>query len=162
MVYLYLIEAPSWARTTICSASVTSMTDTQDVLSHPILIFDGVCGLCNRFVRFVMRRDRLGTFLFVSNHAPFGLQLLEQFNAQSLADQSILLVWRGQIFQKSDAVLCVINRFGGLWPLLTVLRFVPRSLRDFLYDLVARNRYRLFGQVAECELLEPELRKRLL
>ncbi|MEM7223643.1 MAG: DCC1-like thiol-disulfide oxidoreductase family protein [Pseudomonadota bacterium] len=124
--------------------------------SHQLILYDGVCALCSGFVRFVSRRDRDGRFRFIAMQSPLGQSILAQYD-QPLRDwDSNLLVKQGRAYTKSDSVLEVCRDLPRPWSWLTGLAILPRGLRDWGYDRVARNRYRLFGRRDVCDLPPPE------
>lgn len=128
-----------------------------------IVLFDGVCNLCNGVVRFIIRRDPEGCFRFAAQQSEVGQALLERYGIpqhQALAD-SVVVIAEGRAFLDSDAALEILRRLRGCgW--LYALRHLPKPLRDGLYRLVARNRYRLFGRRTSCAVPTPELRARFL
>lgn len=127
-----------------------------------VVLFDGVCNLCNGFVRFVVRRDRQGRVRFASLQSDAAAALLRGSAVDPAALASIVLVDDEGIHLKSDAVLRVAAALDGAWPAMAAFRIVPRPVRDAVYDLVARNRYRWFGRRDECMVPTPELRRRFL
>lgn len=129
---------------------------------HPVVLFDGVCNLCNTTVRFLLRRDRRRVFRFAPLQSTAGRELLERHGLDPEAFDSVVLLEGGRPFLKSDAALRMVAHLPGLWPWLGGLRVVPRPLRDRLYDLVARHRYRWFGRQEVCALPDPEERDRFL
>ena len=131
-----------------------------DTSEHPVLLFDGVCNLCNGVVRHVVRFDAAGTFRFAPLQSPVGEALLERHGLDAEAFDTFVLVDDGAAYEKSTAALRVARRLDGPWPLLWPLVFLPERLRDGVYDVVAANRYRLFGRTDECQLPPPELRER--
>ncbi len=128
----------------------------------PILVFDGVCLLCSRWVRFVMRHDRDGRYRFASMQSDSGRALLDSRGLDPDDPDSLLLVEGDRHWTDSDAILRVLTRFGGPWRLFSLLRLVPRGLRDPAYRRLARNRYRWFGRSDACWLPEPEHATRFL
>lgn len=127
-----------------------------------IILFDGVCNLCNGIVQFIIRRDPKGKFIFASLQSETGLKLLEKFGLPSDEFDSIVLIRGEQFFIKSDAGILVLKELGGLWQLLYAFRFLPLSFRNFIYDLIARSRYRMFGKSDSCMIPTPELKARFL
>ena len=126
-----------------------------------IIYFDGYCGLCDRFVRFVLRRDRRARYRF----APLqGSTARERVPAtlDPQASQTVILEEGGRFRVRSDAALAILSGLGGAWRLAGLLRIVPRPLRDAVYDLVARHRSRWFGRRAECRVPGPAGRDRFL
>jgi len=116
----------------------------------PVIVFDGVCLLCSRWVRFVLRHDRGGNIRFASMQSGSGRALLQRFGLDPNDPLSLLYVVDGEGFQDSDAILRVLGSFGGAWRLTAVLRLIPRPGRDALYRWLARNRYRWFGRSDRC------------
>jgi predicted DCC family thiol-disulfide oxidoreductase YuxK len=125
-----------------------------------VLLFDGVCTLCNGFVQFVIQRDPAGRFQFATLQSDAARRLL-QAAPQPLPD-TLVLVENGRVFLRSTAALRVARGLKFPWPLAFVLVVVPRPLRDWVYDIVARNRYRWFGRRDVCMVPTPELRARFL
>jgi predicted DCC family thiol-disulfide oxidoreductase YuxK len=130
--------------------------------SGPILLFDGVCNLCNGSVRWVIARDPAAQFRFASLQSEAGRALLAEHGLPPDAMDTVVLVDGKAHWRKSDAALELLRRLGGIWGFLSLLRLVPRALRDPPYDLIARNRYRWWGKRDECWLPTPELRARFL
>ncbi|HMO40400.1 MAG TPA: thiol-disulfide oxidoreductase DCC family protein [Saprospiraceae bacterium] len=128
----------------------------------PILLFDGVCNLCNGFVQFVIRRDPHGKFLFAALQSEIGRQLLRQAQLPTDEISTVVLYDKGQFYTHSDVGLRVFRQMGGLWPVLYGLMIVPKFIRDRIYNWIARNRYRWFGQRETCMIPTPELKARFL
>jgi predicted DCC family thiol-disulfide oxidoreductase YuxK len=135
---------------------------------HPILLYDGVCGLCNRFVQFVLRRDHADVFRFAALQSAFAAQILQRHGASATALDTVYLVVDPQqtaesLLARSDAAIFVLAALGGIWGVAAALcRVLPRRLRDAVYNLVARNRYPIFGKFDACPLPEPSHRHRFL
>jgi predicted DCC family thiol-disulfide oxidoreductase YuxK len=127
-----------------------------------LILFDGVCNLCNGFVGFIVDRDPAGFFHFASLQSDYGRAALENHSLPSGALDSVVLVQGGRVHVRSDAVLRIARHLGGGWPLLAAFRIVPRPIRDFVYDWVAANRYQWFGRQEACMLPTPELLGRFL
>ncbi len=131
-----------------------------DSLDHPVLLFDGVCNLCNGLVRFVVKFDAEGRYRFAPLQSDVGQLLQERFDLDPKEVDTVVLVEGDQHYLKSEAILRVMRHLDGPWPLLSPLRYLPRSLRDFGYDVVARYRYRVFGRKDACPVPDPEIRDR--
>ncbi len=131
-------------------------------IDHPVVLFDGVCNLCNSTVHFIMDRDS-GLYRFASLQSTIAQQLLEltTINPQNL-EGVVLIEPNGQIFQKSDAAIRIAVRLKGLWPALRFFTVLPKGLRDCVYDAIARNRYRWFGRTDQCRITFPALQDRFL
>lgn len=135
--------------------------------SNPIVLYDGVCGLCNRLVQFILKRDVHDRFRFASLQSEFAATLLKRHGADSRdLDTFYLVIDQGQpeehVLMRSDAILHVVNTLGGIWTLAGAGRILPKVLRDGMYRLVARNRYRVFGKHESCLLPEPNHRAKFL
>lgn len=128
----------------------------------PILLFDGVCNLCNGTVQFVIERDPKAKVKFASLQSQFAKQ---QFQSHGIANNyldSIVLLEAGKVFVKSTAALKLSRHMNGLWPLLQLLLIIPRPIRDVVYDWIARNRYGWFGKQGSCWIPTPALRGRFI
>ncbi len=129
----------------------------------PVVLFDGVCNLCNRTVQFILRHDRQAHFRFAAQQSEAGQQLLARHGlASSGLAESVVILEEGRVWRNSDAVFYILWRLGGFWRILTVFWLLPRPLRDGLYRVVARHRYRIFGRLPACLVPTPELRERFL
>ncbi|HLK59114.1 MAG TPA: DCC1-like thiol-disulfide oxidoreductase family protein [Chthonomonadaceae bacterium] len=135
------------------------MTETQPIA---LVLFDGVCNLCNRSVQFIIRNDPGKRFRFASLQSPAGQEVQQRFHLPPDALDSVLLLENDRLYNRSTAALRIARRLRGLWPLLSVLLLVPRPLRDWAYNLIAKNRYRLFGKRDVCMLPTPELKDRFI
>jgi predicted DCC family thiol-disulfide oxidoreductase YuxK len=136
--------------------------DRMEESAHPILLFDGVCNLCNGSVQFIIRRDPEARFRFASLQSEAGQRYLDELRIDRQALDSLILIEGDRWSKESDAVLRIVRLLGGPWKALAVFRLFPRPLRDRLYRLIARNRYRWFGKRESCWLPTPELRSRFL
>lgn len=135
--------------------------------SHPIVLYDGVCGLCNRLVQFILKRDLQDQFRFASLQSEFAETLLNKHGADSRdLDTFYLVIDHDQpgerVLMRSDAVLRVARILGGIWKLAGAGCVLPRVLRDGIYRIVARNRYRVFGKHESCVLPAAEHRTKFL
>lgn len=133
---------------------------SQPPSDHPIVFFDGVCGLCNAAVDRLLRWDRRGVLRFAPLQGSTAERLLPARFTKHL-DTLVLLDADGP-HQRSEAALRALHHVGGPWRLLTLLRMVPRPLRDAVYDLIARRRYQWFGRKESCRLPLPHERDRFL
>lgn len=128
----------------------------------PIILFDGHCNLCNASVQFVIRRDRRGLFKFAALQTEAGRRLVAESGGGEIVFDSVLLIERGNVYQRSGAALRIARRLDGLWPVLFVFILVPPPLRDLVYNWIARNRYRWFGRREACMIPEPGLNDRFI
>jgi predicted DCC family thiol-disulfide oxidoreductase YuxK len=137
-------------------------------MPHPILLYDGVCGLCNRFVQFVLHRDHSGIFRFASLQSPLAAGVLERHGQLPEVLDTVYAVVdcdtpQERLLTRSDAIVFVLAQLGALWRVAsTLIKLVPRPLRDFVYNTVARCRYRIFGRSEICILPAPKSRDRFL
>ena len=135
--------------------------------SNPIVLYDGVCGLCNRLVQFLLKRDTHDRFRFASLQSNFANDLLthHRFDPHDL-DTVYVVNDYGQpnqsLLARSDAILYMLAQLGGPWRLAGIGRVLPKVFRDAVYKVVARNRYRVFGKHEACMLPEPRHRARFL
>ena len=127
-----------------------------------IIYFDGICNLCNWSVRFILKYDKNVVFLFASLQSEFTKKHLVHFNEAERINESIVYQDHQVFYTKSDAVLKILNDLGGVWKLFYVFKIIPQNLRDWLYDFIARNRYRLFGKKDNCMIPSPEVKDRFL
>jgi predicted DCC family thiol-disulfide oxidoreductase YuxK len=128
--------------------------------NRPLFVFDGVCVLCSGGASWVMRRDLAARIAFTPAQGEIGQALYRHYGLA--IDDTYLFLVDGQAYGLSEGYFRLARVLGGVWRLAAVLRLVPRALRDAVYRLVARNRYRWFGKVEACALLTPEQRIRLI
>jgi len=128
----------------------------------PILLFDGVCNLCNGAIQFAIQRDKNAHFKFASLQSEAGQALLHKFNLPTEDFDSFILVENNTYYKRSTAALRVAKGFGGLWNLLYWLIVFPAPIRDAVYSFVAKNRYKWFGKQESCWMPTPELKARFI
>ncbi|MEA9656568.1 thiol-disulfide oxidoreductase DCC family protein [Xanthomonas campestris pv. raphani] len=134
------------------------MNRTEHAAPPATIVFDGVCLLCNGWVRFLLRHDHRRRYRYAAMQGTAGRALLVQHGLDPDDPLSFLLVDAAGAWTDTDAIVRVLSGLGGLWRMAAVLRLVPRSLRDIGYRVVARNRYRWFGRSPRCMLPTPEQR----
>ena len=128
-----------------------------------IILFDGVCNLCNGTVRFVIKHDKKDVFRFAALQSDVGRVLVKERNIDTSKVDSIILIDAGvAYYTKSTAALEIAKSLGGLWKITNVLYLFPSALRNIVYDLVAKYRYRWFGKKEECMVPAPELQAKFL
>jgi len=137
-------------------------TGGPEVISGPVVLFDGVCNLCNAAVRFTVRRDPVGQVRFAALQSEAGQRLLARHGLTAASFDSFVLIEGGRVYTQSSAGLRVLRRLRHPWPLLYGFVAVPKPIRDAVYRWIARNRYRWFGQRDACMVPTPELRRRFL
>ncbi|HKG60516.1 MAG TPA: thiol-disulfide oxidoreductase DCC family protein [Pyrinomonadaceae bacterium] len=136
--------------------------------ANPIVIYDGVCGLCNRMVQFLLKHDKHSRLRFASLQSDFAGKVLRRhgFDPKDLDTVHVVENYDQpgeRVLQRSDAVLRAGRELGGFWAASSSIgRLVPRALRDLVYRLVATNRYRVFGKYDSCMLPDPNQRSRFL
>ncbi|MFB6156192.1 MAG: thiol-disulfide oxidoreductase DCC family protein [Haloferacaceae archaeon] len=139
------------------------MPDVEAVpSSHPVLLFDGVCNLCNAAVQFVLARDPGGVFRFASLQSEVGERLLDAYDVPAGDLETVVLLDGDDYYLKSDAAIRAAELLGGPYALAAALRVVPRPIRDAGYDLVAASRYRVFGRRDRCMVPEADVSDRFL
>ncbi len=131
-------------------------------LQHPVILFDGVCNLCSSIVQFVLKRDRKDTFRFASLQSDFGNSILQKFNLPDDTFNSFIVYKNGKIYTKSTGGLLVAKQLSGAWPMLYIFIIVPSFIRNSVYNIIARNRYKWFGKKEACWVPSPALRIKFL
>ena len=126
-----------------------------------VILFDGICIFCSRWVRFVATRDASQKFRFTAIQSPYGTRLAQALGIDADDPDTNAVVHGGVAHFKSDGALTVLSCLPG-WSWVRVLFLVPRFIRDAVYNLVARNRYRIFGKYDECMVPDAGLRKRVI
>lgn len=128
-----------------------------------IILFDGVCNLCNSSIQFVIRRDKKNRYKFAALQSDTAKILLNERGIDSSQIDSIILIDPNTAYYiKSSAALEIGKSFGGGWRLLSIFEWVPRPIRDWIYDLIAKNRYSWFGKQNDCMIPTPELKAKFL
>ena len=138
------------------------MGEPDPIAPERVVLFDGVCNLCNGSVQFVINHDPTSKFRFAPLQSAYGTTQIQKFGLTPGMMNSVLLVDKSKLYQKSNAALEISRHLSGLWPGFYVFKIVPAFLRNWMYDLIAKNRYRLFGRREECMIPTPELRARFL
>lgn len=131
-------------------------------MDQPVILFDGVCNLCNGAVQFIIKHDKKKQFRFASLQSEAGQQLLQQYNLPVNELNSFILIDEGKAYTRSTGALKVSKKLSGIWPMLYTFIIIPKIFRDSIYDMVARNRYKWFGKKDECMIPTPELKARFL
>jgi predicted DCC family thiol-disulfide oxidoreductase YuxK len=160
---------------------MTHANDSHKMISsNPIILYDGVCGLCNRLTQFVLRHDhghnhdhahnddKVAVFRFASLQSPFAATILKRHAANSQDLDTLYVVLNAgqpeeRLVSRSDAMIFVLKQLGGTWRIWgQILTVIPRPLRDWGYRLIARNRYRLFGRFDTCPIPSQKHRERFI
>ena len=127
-----------------------------------VIVFDGVCNLCNSWVRFLLPRDRFGVFQFAHYQSEYGSAVLDRLGEKRDDPSTVVLIDGDKVYVRSTAVLRVLAALGGVWRGMLLLLIIPRPLRDTVYTFIARRRYRWFGRTKMCVLPEPGWKDRFL
>ena len=127
-----------------------------------VVVFDGICTLCNSSVDFIIRRDRKDHFSFTANQHEHGRKILEDHGEKPDKVETLYLLEEGKLYKKSTAALRIARQLPAPWSWLYVFIIVPRPIRDAVYGLIAKNRYRLFGQKETCRIPTPAERAKFL
>ena len=125
--------------------------------ANPIIFFDGVCNLCTGSVQFIIKHDPAHHFRFASLQSEIGQQVLREFNLPTAEFGSFILLEKAKLYTKSSAALRVTQKLNGAWPCLYAFMIIPSFIRNVVYNLVAKNRYKWFGKKEECWVPTPEL-----
>lgn len=130
--------------------------------NNPVLLFDGVCNLCNGAVQFVIKNDKKKHFRFAALQSEAGILLSKKYNIPTDTIDTFVLISKDKSYTRSTAALRVAKLLGGFWSLAYVFIVVPPVIRDAIYNWIAGNRYRWFGKQESCMIPTPELRGRFL
>lgn len=132
----------------------------------PVMLYDGVCGFCNQTVQTIIKLDKSGKILFAPLQSEFGKAVVLRHPELAQVDSVILLERLSdnseRILVRSEAIITIAKYIGGIWRLAQLTSIVPRALRDFFYDLFAKNRYKVFGKYDSCMMPTPEIRARFI
>jgi predicted DCC family thiol-disulfide oxidoreductase YuxK len=132
------------------------------VKNHKIILFDGVCNLCNGSAIFIINHDHKDLFRFTALQSDTGKELIDKFKINTSKTDSIILIDGEKNFTKSTAALKIAKHLSGGYPLLYGFMIVPNFMRNWVYDIIARNRYRWFGKKESCMIPTPELKQKFL
>ena len=132
------------------------------ITEKKIILFDGVCNLCNSSVTFVIQRDKKDVFRFAALQEPVGQLLIKKHQIDTSKTDSIILIDGNKAYVKSTAALKVARHLGGAYPLLYSFMIVPNFIRNWVYDYIAKNRYKWYGKKESCMIPTPELKSKFL
>ena len=127
-----------------------------------IILFDGVCNFCNSSINFVIDHDPEKHFKFAPLQSEIGQEILTQFHKNTKDFDSVILLKNNQLYEKSEAALEITKHLSGFWKYLSVFKILPTVFLNFFYNIVAKNRYKIFGKADSCRMPTPELRERFL
>ncbi len=135
---------------------------TDHSINKQVILFDGVCNLCNSSIQFIIKRDKKNKFLFASLQSKYAKENLPDGLTNESALQSIILKDGDHLKVRSTAALYIAKQLSGIWPLLFGFIVLPKFLRDGIYNLIARNRYKWFGKKDRCMIPAPELKSKFI
>lgn len=127
-----------------------------------IIVFDGVCILCNSFVQFILKKDKRKQFYFTTAQSDFVKEQLKPNPMKANAMASVLYVKNGKVFTESTAALNIFSDLGGMWKLLSIFKLIPPFIRNAVYRFIAKRRYRVFGKLDTCMMPPSEWKSRFL
>ena len=134
----------------------------EDQKEHKIILFDGVCNLCNASVNFVIKRDKNDVFRFAALQSEIGKKYVLKFNINPNETDSIILIDNDKCYVKSTAALYITKSMSGAYPLFFSFIVIPTFIRNLVYDYVAKNRYKWYGKKESCMVPTPELKGKFL
>ena len=132
------------------------------MLDKNIIVFDGVCILCNSFVQFILKKDRANQFYFTTAQSDFVQEQVKSMQFKVNPMDSVIYLKNGKVLTESSAVLGILSDLGGIWKLTSIFRLVPSFLRNAMYRFCARRRYRVFGMRETCMVPSPDWKNRYL
>lgn len=127
-----------------------------------IILFDGICNLCNNAINFVIKRDSINRFVFASLQSKSGKQLIKKYQIDVLKIDSIILIEKNTAYTKSTAALKISKSLSRLWPVLYIFKIIPVFIRDWIYDYVAKNRYDWYGKKDSCMIPTSAIKAKFL
>jgi predicted DCC family thiol-disulfide oxidoreductase YuxK len=128
----------------------------------PLILFDGVCNLCNGWVRFIVRRDPKGIFSFAAQQSPVGQATIRDRMSDAPVLSSVVLIDDNSIYTESDAILQIVGRLAPPWSWMALLSIIPKRIRDTCYRIIARHRYQWFGRTDVCQVPSADIRSRFI
>lgn len=138
------------------------MGENYTIANQDVLLFDGVCNLCNSSVNFIIDHDPKGHFKFAALQSEFGQEKLAELGFDQEEFDSLVLLSGNAVYQKSSAALRIAKKLNGLYPLLYVFMIIPPFIRHGVYDIIAKNRYKWFGKEDSCRIPTPDLKARFM
>jgi predicted DCC family thiol-disulfide oxidoreductase YuxK len=130
--------------------------------NNTLILFDGVCNFCNSSINFIIKRDKKNYFKFSPHQSEYSKNILLLNNLKSENFESIILYENNKLYQKSTAALRIAKHLSGLWKLSYVFIIIPPFIRNFAYDIIAKNRYKWFGKREECMIPDAKMREKFL
>ena len=134
----------------------------SNIKNKSIILFDGVCNLCNASVNFIIKHDKNAQFIFASLQSDAAKEILLQYNLKKIKIDSIVLIQNNEIYEKSSAALRIAKALSGGFKSLYLFIIIPKFIRDFGYDYIAKNRYKWYGQKETCMIPTSEIKNRFI
>ncbi|MDT0551737.1 thiol-disulfide oxidoreductase DCC family protein [Urechidicola vernalis] len=134
----------------------------KKITPQPLILFDGICNLCNSSVQFVLKKDKNKQFIFASIQSDAAKEILLQFSKNNSDLGSIFLIHKDHLYTKSSAILRIGKLLGRFYSLAIIFWVVPKPIRNWVYDYIAKNRYKWYGKKDECMIPTPEIKSRFL
>jgi predicted DCC family thiol-disulfide oxidoreductase YuxK len=131
-------------------------------MSQSIIIFDGVCNLCNASINFIIKHDHAARFSFATTQSEYGQQALNDLNVDPKDPSTFIFIEGHQTYFKSDAALRIASHFKRPWSTIAWLKFIPKFIRNFVYSMIAKHRYKILGKRQSCMIPSIELKKRFI
>jgi predicted DCC family thiol-disulfide oxidoreductase YuxK len=129
---------------------------------QPLVLFDGVCNFCNYWVNFAIRKNKKNNLRFTPIQGETASRLLPQFSISTTELSSVIFINNGKVYTQSSAALQIARHLKGGWKLIFGLYIIPKFIRDFVYNIIAKNRYKWFGKANECMLPSKEIKEKFL
>jgi predicted DCC family thiol-disulfide oxidoreductase YuxK len=130
-------------------------------MKKALLLFDGVCNLCNASVRFIIKRDKKRTIQFANLQSEYAVNKLKDLSISEIPD-SIIFIKGNKVLYKSDAAFEILKSFSKPWQILVIFKLLPKSIKDCIYDIVAKYRYKIFGKKEFCEIPDESISDRFI
>lgn len=127
-----------------------------------VILFDGVCNLCNASVNWIIDRDKNNLFKFASLQSEYGQSVIKKFNITGDYMDTVVLQEEGKVYLRSAAALRILKHLGGIYSIAYIFIIIPEFVRDFIYNVIAKNRYRWFGKQDACRIPSPDLKAKFL
>jgi predicted DCC family thiol-disulfide oxidoreductase YuxK len=134
----------------------------METTKHPVILFDGICTFCNYWVNFAIKHDPQKKLRFAAFQSTAGLQLLNDYQISIESINSVIFIDKGKVYTQSSAAFRVCNYLSGFWKVFYGLLILPKFIRDFFYNIIARNRYKWFGKKESCIVPTPDINDRFL
>lgn len=134
----------------------------KNIPHQPLLLFDGVCNLCNNSINYIIKKDTKNVFKFASLQSDVAKKILLQFDSTNFDLSSIVLVDHDKLYFKSTAILKAGKHLGGIYKICYFFIVIPRPIRDLIYDYIAKNRYKWYGKKESCMIPTPELKEKFI